>query len=207
MATTVTAGTVPKPEERLPKKPPQSVGPDKPNERQIKIWKDEIRALKRNDRRSRFEMGKRLAAIQAERAKAKIGTFTTVDLKELKIPIHTAYRLINFYKRVQARIEADLLQFAKAQERWGIPLEDDDDYEQRMADAQVDALNKLLNDEDARIAKLRKARKNYARDYRLRVEFVSVHQLERFKKKWLRMEEKVRSVIVYKAVMNAKNTN
>lgn len=39
-------------------------------------------------------------AIQAERAKAKTGTFTTVELKELKIRVHTAYRLITFYKRV-----------------------------------------------------------------------------------------------------------
>jgi hypothetical protein len=54
-----------------------------------------------------------------------VGTFTTVDLKELKIPIHTAYRLINFYKRIQLKVEANLLQFAKAQGKF--PVEDVED--------------------------------------------------------------------------------
>ena len=106
------------------KKAAQSV-----DERQIKIWKQEIRGLRGTERRTRYEMGKRLAAIQAERAKAHVGTFTKVDLKELKIGIPLAYRLIKFFKKLDAKAEALLLQFAKAQERF--PIEDENDYDKR----------------------------------------------------------------------------
>ena len=198
-------GTVPKPEEQPLKKPPQSVGLTKPDERQIRIWKDELRVLKGRDRRTRYEMGKRLAAIQFERAKAKVGTFTTVDLRELKIPIHTAYRLINFYKRIQLKVEANLLQFAKAQEKF--PVEDVEDWEKRTADAEVDALNKVIDEEAARIDQMKEKSGNYAHDYRVSIYFANLKQLERFKKKWLTMEEAIRSRVVYKAVLSAKNAN
>lgn len=198
-------GTVPRTEERPIKKPPQSVGLPKPDERQIKIWKDEFRVLRGRDRRTRYEMGKRLTAIQSERAKAHVGTFTTVDLKELKIQIHTAYRLINFYKRIQLKVEANLLQFAKAQEKF--PVEDVEDWEKHRADAGVDALNKVIDEEAARIDEMKKKPGNYAHDYRVSIHFANLTQLERFKKKWLAMEEAPRSRVVYKAVMSAKNPN
>jgi DNA-binding Lrp family transcriptional regulator len=198
-------GTVPKPEEQPIKKPPQSVGLPKPDERQIRIWKDELRVLKGRDRRTRYEMGKRLSAIQSERAKAKVGTFTTVDLRELKIPVHTAYRLINFYKRIQLRVEANLLQFAKAQEKF--PVEDVEDWEKHTADTEVDALNKVIDEEAARIDQMKKKSGNYAHDYRVSIHFANLKQLERFKKKWLTMEEATRSRVVYKAVLSAKNAN
>ena len=146
-------------------------------------------------------MGKRLAAIQAERAKAKVGTFTTVDLKELKIPIHTAYRLISFYKHVKARIDAYLLQFAKDQEKF--PVEDVTEFEQRIADAEVDALSRVIDEEAARIEGLKKHRKNQSRDCRFVMELSSAKQRDRFRKKWDGLDKQVRSKLVYKVVMNA----
>src|SRR5271166_190357 len=154
----------------------------KPNEQLIAILKGELRGLKSHDRRTRYEMGKRLAAIQAERAKAKIGTFTTVDLKDLKIPLHTAYRLIKFYKRIEARIGAYLLQLAKDQEKFA--AEDVTEFEQRIADAEVDALSRVIDEEAARIEVLKKHRKNQSRDCRFVMEFSSTKQRERFRKKW-----------------------
>lgn len=197
-------GTVPKPEEQPIKKPPQSVGLPKPDERQIRIWKDELRVLKGRDRRTRYEMGKRLAAIQAERAKAHVGTFTTVDLRELKIRIHTAYRLINFYKRIELKVQAYLLQLAKDELKFP-GVETVDDWEKSRADEGVDALNKVIDEEAARIEQMKKRPKNYAHDYRVSIHFANLAQLERFKKKWLAMEEAPRSRVVYKAVMSAKN--
>jgi midasin (ATPase involved in ribosome maturation) len=185
------------------------VDASKPNERQIKIWKYEIRTLKRDDRRGRYEMGKRLAAIQAERAKAKVGTFTTVDLKELKITIWTAYRLIKFCRRVEARIAANLLQFAKDQKRFPVmTVEEEEEHDKRLADAEVAALDKVIDAEDRRIKDLqKKGKKNHARDYRVVVTFKDHKQRERFKQKWLSLDEQVRSKLVYKAVTNAKDTN
>ena len=173
----------------------------KPNEQLIAILKGELRGLKSHDRRTRYEMGKRLAAIQAERAKAKIGKFTTVDLKELKIPLHTAYRLIGFYKHVKARIDADLLQFAKDQKKF--PAEDVTEFEQRIADAEVDALSRVIDEEAARIEGLKKHRKNQPRDCRFVMELSSAVQRDRFRRKWDGLDKQVRSKLVYEVVMNA----
>jgi hypothetical protein len=112
-----------------------------------------------------------------------VGTFTTVDLKELKIPIHTAYRLINFYKRIQLKVEANLLQFAKAQEKF--PVEDVEDWEKHRADAGVDALNRVIDEEAPRIDQMKRKPGNYAHDYRGSIHFANLTQLKHFKKKWL----------------------
>ena len=173
-----------------------------PTEQQIRIWKDEIRGLRKQDRKTRYEMGKRLAAIQAARAKARVGTFTTVDLPELKIPLHTAYRRITFYKRVQAKIDAELLQFAKDSERFP-GVEDVEDYEKRIADAEIDALTQVMEAEAIRIGEMKKAASNHAHDYRITIQFTSLRQLEIFKEKWLGMAPNVRSKRIRKAVSNA----
>jgi hypothetical protein len=177
------------------KKAPQAV-----DERQIKIWKQELRGLRGTERRTRYEMGKRLAAIQAERAKAHVGTFTKVDLKELKIGIPLAYRLIKFFKKIDAKAEAYLLQFAKDQERF--PIEDVEDYDKRVADAKNDALNQVIDAEAARISALRNTADAQPTDYRLLVECGTSALRERLKVKWLSLDEKIRSAVVYRAVMN-----
>jgi hypothetical protein len=170
-------------------------------ERQIGIWKDEIRRLRGKDRRTRFEMGKRLMAIQKERAKAKIGTFTTIDLKDLKISVWTAYRLIKFYRRIEVHRAADLLQSAKDQAKF--PYEDVTEQEQRVADAEVDELDALMSAESDRIAKLQKSKNSQPKDYRILIVCRTYKQRKRLKAKWLSLDEQIRSNLVYQAVINA----
>ena len=76
-----------------------------------------------------------LAALEADVSDAKPvqsaapneDLFTAVDLKEFKIRVWTAYRLITFYRRVEAQRQADLFQNTKDQERSPImALEEED---------------------------------------------------------------------------------
>ena len=110
------------------------------------------------------------------------------------------------YKRIQLKVEANLLQFAKAQEKFP-GVEDVEDWEKQRADAAVDALNKVIDEEAARIDQMKKKAGNYAHDYRVSIHFANLKQLERFKKQWLAMDEATRSRVVCKAVMSAKNPN
>jgi hypothetical protein len=174
-----------------------------PAERQIVIWKSEIRTFKSKDRRTRYQVGKRLAAIQAERAKAHVGTFTTVDLKELKIGIPAAYAFIKFYKRIESKAEAYLLQIAKDEKRF--PVETVDAFDQARADAKIVALNHVIDEEAQRISELRKTKNAQPLDYQLKVLCSSHKQRERFKAKWLALDEKVRAKAVIQAVLRAKN--
>jgi len=182
---------------QLVKKAPQAV-----DERQITIWKQELRVLRGTDRRTRYEMGKRLAAIQAERAKAHVGTFTK-DLKELKIGIPLAYRLIKFFKKIDARAEAQLLQNAKDEVKF--PVQWVDDYDKRMADAKMEALNQVMDDEAARISALRDTKNAHPLDYQIKVMCSSYEERELFKKTWLALDEETRAKAVIQAVMRAAN--
>lgn len=172
---------------------------DETNEELINRLKQEFRMLRANDRRNRYEMGKRLALIQAERAKAKIGTFTTVDLKELKIRVWTAYRLITFYRRVEARLQAHLLQNAKDQTKF--PVMTVEEEERNTADLKDDELEQLINEEAAKYNQLGKDSANKATDYRIVLKFSSAEQLAKFKEVWLSLDENERIEKVIAAVV------
>jgi spore coat polysaccharide biosynthesis protein SpsF (cytidylyltransferase family) len=64
-----------------------------------------------------------------------------------------------------------------------------------------------MEEEDARISALRNTKNSHPKDYQLRVTLDSHKQRERFKKKWLSLDERVRSKAVYTVVMRAKNSN
>lgn len=178
--------------------------------------KDQIFQLWTRNHWNRYLLGKKLAELQTERGKPGHGTFLS-DLHELDIPHWTAYRVIAHYRRIRnAWIQEglDLLQgpvrrrLQSAKDGWQI--EDVDALERAMEEAAADGkateLQQEIAAELAKVVKIKANKKNRTPDYRIFIR-LSEGKRERFKKAWLGLDEKVRSRVVYQAVMSAAHKN
>lgn len=165
------------------------------------ILKGEIRNLWNEGRVNRYRLGEKLAELQTKR---EHGTFLR-DVKELGIPIHTAYRAMKFFRRMKLSMTAQILQNAKFRQKF--PYEDVEDFEtaleSKQADAKLQALDAIRDIELQNIRAAAHKRTQDAKDvYRIALT-LSDGQRERFKKAWVQMEDKERSSVVFKAVIDA----
>jgi hypothetical protein len=170
------------------------------------MLKNEIRVLWRDRRVNRYQLGAKLAELQT---KVAHGEFLPIVTKDIRIPIHTAYRAMKFFRRTKLKITEQILQNAKFRQKF--PYEDVEDFEtaleSKQADAKLQALDAIRDIELQNIRAAAHKRTQDAKDvYRIAV-ILTGGQREPFKKTWLQMEAKERSSIVVKAVMHAGSKN
>lgn len=167
--------------------------------------KVEIMNLMKEDKRFRYELGRRLDILQKERSRGRTGTFMH-DLKEMRINYHKANRLIKFYRRAQAFITLRRAENAKLDARWG-GIEDVNDFERALesekADEKLAALNVLADVERDKV-KQAQARTKGPKLFRVGLGLSDV-QRAKFKKAWNALSEAKRTAIVYRAVMSAND--
>jgi hypothetical protein len=166
------------------------------------ILKGEIRNLWRERRVNRYRLGEKLAELQAKR---EHGTFLR-DVKELGIPIHTAYRAMKFFRRVKLSMTAQILQSAKFRQKFD--FEDVEDFEKalesKQADQRLKALQAVTDVEREKIKQAQAKSKDQPAGYRIVIS-LSDGQKEKFKKAWSTLSDSERTSVVYKAVLDAKH--
>jgi hypothetical protein len=176
----------------------------------LKELKIEIVNLVKEDKKSRYEIGKKLDILQKERARGRTGTFMK-DLREMRIDYSKANRLIKFYRKAQAfiafkRAEGKALD-AKWQNKDGSGgIQDIADFERALlseeADQRLAAINVLADMEREKVKQAQASRAKQSSNYKLSLAF-SDTQKERFKKAWSSLEEDERTSIVFKAIIDA----
>jgi hypothetical protein len=166
------------------------------------ILKGEIRNLWRERRVNRYRLGEKLAELQTKR---EHGTFLR-DVKELGIPIHTAYRAMKFFRRVKLSMTAQILQNAKFRHKFD--FEDVADFEKalesKQADQRLKALQAITDVEREKIKQAQAKSKDQPAGYRVVIS-LSDGQRAKFKKAWSTLSDSERTSVVYKAVLDAKH--
>jgi hypothetical protein len=181
--------------------------------------KDEIFALWSRDKEDKYRIGQKLALLQDLHAKPGTGTFLQ-DVDELCIPHNTAYRRIKFYRHIEAKWEAghdpDLYPVRSRPYRNGkddnsFPVEELDvqefvDERAAAADKKQAEIDAIIKAEAEKVERARAEDRN--RIPRLNIALLlPITKRDKFKKKWAKMDEKARSIIVYEAVMDADTTS
>lgn len=166
------------------------------------ILKGEIRNLWRERRVNRYRLGEKLAELRAKRG---YGTFLR-DVKELGIPIHTAYRAMKFFRRVKLSMTGQILQNAKFRQKFD--FEDVEDFEKalesKQADQRLKALQAITDVEREKIKQAQAKSKDQPAGYRVVIS-LSDGQTAKFKKAWSTLSDSERTSVVYKAVLDAKH--
>ena len=176
--------------------------------------KTEIFTLWSRNKDDKYHIGEKLFLLQQLHAKPGSGTFLK-DVDELDIPRNTAYKRIDYYKHIEALWEAGydpghypvrsrLYRNGKDNNSW--QMEDLDETElaarQAAADLKQSEIDAIIQAEAEKVERARTEQRN--RVPRLNISLLlPVTKREKFKEKWRGMDEKVRSEIVYKAVMDA----
>ncbi len=177
--------------------------------------KDEIWQLWSRNREDAYHIGEKLALLQELHGKPGTGTFLQ-DVDELNIPHTTAYRKIGVYKRIETRWKAGydtsyfpvrLRPYRNGKDDNSFPVEDLDETDlaarQTAADRKQAEIDEIIKAEAEKVAQAKAAQ-------RLQVPRLSISlrlpitKRDKFKKKWAKMDEKMRSEIVYEAVMVAR---
>lgn len=170
--------------------------------------KVEIMNLMKEDKRYRYELGRKLDILQKERSRGRTGTFMR-DLKDMKINYHKANRLIKFYRRAQLffavrKAEGEALDAKNAKAGWII--EDAADFERALesqeADKKLAALNILADVERDKVKKAQRVQG--PKLFRVGLG-LSDAQRAKFKKAWDALTEDRRTKIVYRAVLSAND--
>ena len=194
------------------KKPPQSVKTAKqlkPEEALIEKIKNRIWRLWSHNARQRYLLGKFLLELRNARAKYGYGTYMD-DLVELDITYATARRLIIYHQQMRVRFARavdykPIRCLQTANNKWG-EIEDIEQLERAMeqgiADKAVDDLRKTIEAEQRKVEQYKRKKSKQTPDYRVAI-LISPKERSLFKKAWMSMDEKKRSRIVIKAVMDA----
>lgn len=164
------------------------------------ILKGEISNLWRERRVNRYRLGEKLAELQTKR---EHGTFLR-DVKELGIPIHTAYRAMKFFRRVKLGLTAQILQNAKFRQKFD--FEDVEDFEKalesKQADQRLKALKAITDVEREKIKQAQVKSANGPSGHRVLLSLTE-GQKKKFKKAWQSLGESKGTSIIYEAVLNA----
>lgn len=164
------------------------------------ILKGEISYLWRERRVNRYRLGEKLAELQTKR---EHGTFLR-DVKELGIPVHTAYRAMKFFRRVKLGLTAQILQNAKFRQKFD--FEDVEDFEKalesKQADQRLRALKAITDVEREKIKQAQIKSANGPSGHRVLLSLTE-GQKKKFKKAWQSLGESKGTSIIYEAVLNA----
>jgi hypothetical protein len=183
--------------------------------------KGEIFTLRLRNTNDDYHIGKLLAQLQELHAKPGYGIFLA-DVRELDIPINTAYRKIGRYRHIEAQWEEGYdTRYYPVRVRpyrngkdgnfpdWDdLDLVDDAD-ERRMLEAAAERKDKEIAEvirlDAEKIARAKQEQKTRVQRVNITL-LLAPSKREQFKKKWKEMNETVRSAIVYRKVMD-ENTN
>ncbi|HEY3974124.1 MAG TPA: hypothetical protein VGM18_14045 [Candidatus Sulfotelmatobacter sp.] len=173
---------------------------------QPETLKAEIMNLMKDEKRARYLLGQKLELLQKERARGRNGTFLK-DLRELHIADSKAYRLIKFYRRVQAYITVKRAEDTKLATKWAKDgIQDVNDFERGLlsdkADEHLASINVMGDMEREKVKQAQATRAAQPSRFKLTLPF-SDAQKKQFKKAWESLEESTRVSIVFKAVMRA----
>jgi hypothetical protein len=176
--------------------------------------KNDIFDLWKNHKADKYNIGRHLATLQGLHAKPGTGTFVE-DIRELHIPIVTAYRRIKFYQRIEAMwadgheptlvVERGLYHFGKDDPKFPVDTEYDlnepSEDLRAAADKKQAEIAEIIKAEAAKVAKLRVEQKDKVPRMNISLVLSKEHR-ERFREKWNSMDERTRSDRVYEAILN-----
>lgn len=161
----------------------------------------EISRLWHERKINRYQLGMRLAQLQV---RMPHGKFLPVLTKELRIPIHTAYRAMKYFRRIKLRLTEQILQSAKFREKF--QFDDVAQFERAVdskeADENLKALTAIADVEREKVKTAHAKSKGQPAGYKVTLAF-SNGQKKNFKKAWDKLTDRNRTTVVYKAVLNA----